>query len=233
MTPRQPPPDLPDPGEPVLPDDQSAAVGRRVRELALTVETPASRRARIDGQRAAAQRRRRPRLTVPALAAGGLAAVVAAVLVLAGVGGGGSTVPSVDDAVALALARPTAAAPAIDPANTTLIRAQVGGVPFPNYTYSWPRWRTAGVREDRIAGRSATTVVYRGPRGDVGYTIVDGKPLPEPAGARHVTAAGVRLAVLRRGDVTVVTWRRGGHTCVLAGRGEGVERQLVRFATWA
>jgi hypothetical protein len=76
-------------------------------------------------------------------------------------------------------------------------------------------------------------VTYRGPRGDVGYTIVDGAPLPEPGGARHVTANGVRLAVLRKGDATIVTWRRGGHTCVIAGRGKGVEGQLVKFASWA
>ena len=34
------------------------------------------------------------------------------------------------------------------------------------------------------SGRDAKTVVYRGPAGDVGYTIVDGKPLAEPGGAR-------------------------------------------------
>jgi hypothetical protein len=39
--------------------------------------------------------------------------------------------------------------------------------------------------------------------------------------------------VVHRGARTLVTWRRGGHTCVLAGRGPGVEQQLVRFATWA
>jgi hypothetical protein len=113
------------------------------------------------------------------------------------------------------------------------VRAQVDGVAFPNYTYAWPRWRTVGARQDRIDGRDATTVVYRGPLGDVGYTIVAGKPLAEPEGARYVSAGGLRLAVVRRDGATVVTWRRDGHTCVLAGRGPGVERQLVRFATWA
>jgi hypothetical protein len=67
----------------------------------------------------------------------------------------------------------------------------------------------------------------------VGYTIVDGAPLPEPGDARTVMAAGTKLKVYKTdGGATVVTWRRDGHTCVLAGRGAGVERQLVRFATW-
>ena len=77
-------------------------------------------------------------------------------------------------------------------------------------------------RQDRRLPRAA---------GDVGYTIVDGKPLAEPGGARIVERDGLRLAVLRKGDVDVVTWRRGGHTCVLASKGAGVE-QLIRFATW-
>ncbi|MCW2995871.1 MAG: hypothetical protein JWQ18_3366, partial [Conexibacter sp.] len=122
---------------------------------------------------------------------------------------------------------------AVDPANVQLVRAKVAGISFPNYEYAWPRWKTTGVRWDTVSGRKATTVVYRGPRGAVGYTIVDGKPLAVPAGARHVLAGGLDLAVVRRDGATVVTWQRDGHTCVLAGRGAGVERQLVKFATWA
>jgi hypothetical protein len=113
------------------------------------------------------------------------------------------------------------------------VHAQVAGITFPNYSYAWPKWMTTGVRRDHLSGRDATTVAYRGPRGDVGYTIVDGKPLEAPSGARHVRTGGVDLWILRRDGATVVTWQRDGHTCVLAGRGAGVERQLVKFATWA
>jgi hypothetical protein len=213
-----------------LPDDaESAAIGRHIQQLALEVEAPASLRMRLaDGDRTRGSQRR---FALPALGGLGLAALAAVVLVLVGIGGG-SRAPSVDDAVALALAPPTAPAPAIDPANTQLVRAQVGGITFPNYTYAWPKWTTKGVRRDRISGRDATTVFYRGPRGDVGYTIVDGKPLDPPSGARHVRAGGVDLSVLRRDGATIVTWQRDGHTCVLAGRGAGVEQQLVRFAAW-
>ena len=213
-----------------LPDDaESAAIGARIQQLALEVEAPASLRMRLaDGHRTTG---RRP-LTLPALGGLGLAALAAVVLVLVGLGGG-SSAPSVDDAVALALAPPTAPAPAVDPADMHLVRARIGGITFPNYTYAWPKWTTTGARRDRISGRDATTVIYRGPRGDVGYTIVDGKPLDPPSGARHVRAGGVDLSVLRRDGATIVTWQRDGHTCVLAGRGAGVERQLVRFASWA
>lgn len=219
------------PTEDPLPSDaESAAIGRRIQELALEVEAPASLRTRLAaGQRTAAGRRRR--FALPALV--GLAALAAVLLVLVGLGGGGSRAPSLDDAVALALAPPTAPAPAVDPTNMHLVRAQIGGITFPNYTYAWPKWSTTGARRDRVSGRDATTVFYRGPRGDVGYTIVDGRPLDPPSGARRVRAGGVDLMVLRRDGATVVTWERDGHTCVLAGRGAGVERQLVRFAGWA
>jgi hypothetical protein len=158
----------------------------------------------------------------------------AVVLAIAGLPGGGQTAaPSFDDAARLALARSTAPAPALDPIDTRLVAAHVGGLRFPNYAYAWPQWQTAGARSDHVGGRNAVTVTYRGPRGAVGYTIVDGAPLAEPAGARHVTAAGVRLAIVRRPGTTFVTWRRAGHTCVLATRVPGAEQQLVRFATWA
>jgi hypothetical protein len=223
---RTPPP----PEGPLPSDAESAAIGRRIQQLALEVEAPTNLRTRLaDGHQAT---RRRRRFALPALGGLGLAALAAVVLVLVGLGGG-SSAPSVDDAVALALAPPTASAPAVDPTNMHLVRAQIGGITFPNYSYAWPKWKTAGVRRDRISGRDATTVLYRGPRGDVGYTIVDGTPLNPPSGSRHVRAGGVDLSVLRRDGATVVTWQRDGHTCVLAGRGAGVERQLVRFAGWA
>jgi hypothetical protein len=225
---RTPPP--PSPEDRLTDDAESAAIGRHIQQLALKVEAPASLRTRLaDGQRTAG---RRHRFALPALGGLGLAALAAVVLVLVGMGGG-SSAPSVDDAVALALAAPTAPAPAIDTTNMHLVRAQIGGITFPNYTYAWPKWKTTGARRDRISGRDATTVTYRGPRGDVGYTIVDGKPLDPPSGARRVRAGGVDLSVVRRDGATIVTWQRDGHTCVLAGRGAGVERQLVRFASWA
>ncbi|HEY6762849.1 MAG TPA: hypothetical protein VI318_25325 [Baekduia sp.] len=225
---------LPDPPDhdPILSDADSEAVGRRIRELAQSVQAPPALRARLaeaERSRPSSARTwlRRPRVAVPALGATALAAVVAGILVFAG----GAAAPSVDQAAALALARPTAAAPATSGGVT--LDAGVGGVSFPNYSYMWPAWRAAGARHDTIDGRDTTTVTYRGPKGDVGYTIVDGKPLPAPSGARTLTRAGIKLSIYRKDGATVVTWRRGGHTCVLAGRSADVEPQLIRFATWA
>jgi hypothetical protein len=212
-------------------DPDGDAVGRLVHEAALTVQAPPALRTRLAEQERRAARPRR-RWALPAALAGAGLAAVAVVALLVG-GGGDPAAPSVAQAAALALARPTDPPPATDPADTTRVRAAVGDVAFPNYAYIWPKWHTAGVRRDRVGGRATVTVTYRGPAGDVGYTIIDGKPLPEPANARHVRAGGLRLAVVRRGGATVVTWRRGGHTCVLASRGRGVEPQLIRFATWA
>jgi hypothetical protein len=231
MTARRTETDPPD-RDPMLSDADSEAVGRRIRELAQTVQAPPSLRARLaEAEPARPSRARagwgRPRIAIGALAATGLAAIVAAVLVFSG----GAAGPTVDDAAALALARPTSAPPAVSGA--VALDAKVGDLSFPNYAYQWPAWKAAGARHDTIDGRDATTVTYRGPMGDVGYTIVDGEPLAQPDGARTVNQAGLKLSVYRKDGATIVTWRRGGHTCVLAGRTKGVERQLVKFATWA
>jgi len=215
---------------------QTDAVGLRIRAAAQSVEAPPRLRARLAEQRAAADTRRergahRARRRLPVVVAAGLAAV--AVAVVLAVSGGGASSPSFDQAAQLAISPPTSAAPASDPNDARIVQAAVGGVRFPNYAYQWPRWQAVGTRRDRLIGRDTVSVTYRGPAGDVGYTIVDGAPLKEPSGARHITAGGVRLAVVHRGARTLVTWQRGGHTCVLAGRGPGIEQQLVRFATWA
>jgi hypothetical protein len=214
------------------PDHDTEAIGRAIQAAARTVQAPAALRAGLAGQRARDGRRGAWRLGGrPALAAGLAALAAAVVLAVGGLPGGGGAGPSLDAAAALALARPTAAPPPVDAGNAALLHAQVGGVPFPNYAWSWEAWRTAGARQDRVGGRDATTVVYRGPAGDVGYTIVGGRPLEVPAGARHLTVAGVDLSVVRHGGATIMTWRRGGHTCVLAARNASVE-QLARFATY-
>jgi hypothetical protein len=217
-------------------DPDAEAAGAAVRAAALTVQAPPALRARVAEERLRAGRtapaRGGLRMRAGALAVGAAALALALLLVVGGLPGGGAGGPSVQDAAALALARPTAPAPAVDRSDATRLTAAVGRVRFPNYGWSWPGWRTAGARQDRVHGRDATTVTYRGPSGDVGYTIVAGRPLDEPGGARHMTSGGLRLAVLRSGGATIVTWRRGGHTCVLAARGASAD-ELVRFATYS
>jgi hypothetical protein len=225
--------------EPLLTPAESEAMGERIRALAGGLDAPPALRTWVRaaetarGPGRAPRPPRRPRLALAG--AGGLVAAAAAALVLAlvGGGGGGGGAPSVDAAAALALARPTAAAPATTGPADTQLAARVGEVTFPNYAYRWPEWKAAGIRHDTIGGRAATTVTYRGPAGDVGYTIVDGAPLPEPGAGRRIVAEGVPMRVFRKDGATVVTWRRDGHTCILAGRGAGAQERLVQFATWA
>jgi hypothetical protein len=216
--------------DPLLSDAESEAVGARIRELAQEVQAPLSLRTRLADQqeRAAAPRWfRRPRIALPALGGSLTAAAVAVALVV----GGGAAGPTVDDAAALALAHPTQGPPAV--VRVTNLDAEVGGITFPNYAYEWPKWKATGARHDRVGGRAATTITYSGPKGDVGYTIVDGKPLATPDHARHVTRSGIAFAIYtKEGGATVVTWQQDGHTCVLAGRGAGVESQLLKFASW-
>jgi hypothetical protein len=218
-------------------EPDTEAIGAAIQAAARTVQAPPQLRARIAEERLRSGRRAaggagRWAFRPPALAAGLAVAALAVTLVLSGLPGGGAGAPSVDDAVAVALARPTQAPPAVDGTNEAALRASVGGVAFPNYGWSLKQWRTTGARDDRVDGRATKTVVYRGPAGNVGYTIVDGKPLDEPDGAKIVNRNGLRLAVLKRGGTTVVTWRRGGHTCVLASKQAGAD-QLIRFATWS
>jgi hypothetical protein len=209
--------------------ERGEAFGGRIRELTGAIEAPPSLRRRVEEQRAPRPRRRR--IALPAALAGAMAAAAVAVALIVG---GGAAGPTVDDAAALALSSPTQPAPAIDTGDIHTVDVSVDGIHFPNYEYRWARWKAVGRRTDRLSGRDATTVTYRGPLGDVGYTIVDGKALDAPGSAKWVTRDGLRLAVVHRGDATVVTWQRDRHTCVLAGRsGPGMEERLVSFASWA
>jgi hypothetical protein len=217
-------------------DHDTDDIGAAISAAAQRVHAPDGLRARIDADRARAARRRRPARTWrPVLAGAGLAlaVVVVALAVLVGGGGGapGSAAPTVADAALAALRPSTGPAPAVDPRHRTLLRAGVGGVRFPEWEYAF-RWHAAGVRHDRLNGRGATTVSYDGPGGTrLGYAIVEAPALDVPAGGGVVQRAGVRYTVLRRGGATIVTWRRGDHTCVLAAHGVPANR-LVALAAW-
>jgi hypothetical protein len=193
---------------------------------AIDVSAPPALRATVEEQiHAAAARRRRPgrpwsglRWPVALPAAALAAAVVAIVLMLSGGAGRGG--PALGQAAALALSRPTQSAPA-DNGRTLEIAS---AVPFPY----WGRtvgWRAVGSRVDTLAGRKAVTVFYSAPgRTEVGYTIVSGRPLPVRGGTA-LERGGVRYAFLNQGSGRLVTWRRQGHTCVIAGR--AVNRGLL------
>ena len=110
-------------------------------------------------------------------------------------------------------------APAESAAKRDQLRLKVDGIPFPY----WGKvgWRTLGRRTDTVAGRRVETVFYAGHKGArVGYAIVSGSPLPV-SGGTTVVRHGTRYTLLNQGKARFVTWRRVGHTCVIAGRGIG------------
>ena len=154
----------------------------------------------------------------------GRGAVVAAVIVLAG--GGGA--PTIDEAAGLAALPPTEPAPAATrPADAP--RGRGRGARLPELER---RVRLAPpASADRVGDRDATTVYYEKEGDRIGYTIVSGDSLGRPPDAATRTVEGVEFAVARDGERTIVTWLRGGHSCVLSG--EDVDRStLVELAAW-
>jgi len=207
-------------------------VARQRRSLARTgalesEPVPESLREAVEGQRRAGGGRRRSRSgLVPRLGlAGGLATAAAALVIVLG---GGSAAPTVADAADLTTQPPLQPAPR--PAgDRTELTEDLEGVAFPNLRPPYG-WRAVGVRQDKVDGRKATVVYYaRGAR-RVAYVIVGGSALDRPDEGRSVVQGGVRYQTLRLHGRAAVTWRRGGHTCVITGRASGGE--LLALASY-
>jgi hypothetical protein len=131
--------------------------------------------------------------------------------------------PGVRTVAPVALRAPTSPAPAARPGGELLV-ARAGPIAFPTWTRVG--WHAVGARRDTVRGHDVRTVFYADAAGQrIGYAIADAS-LPV-AGGEHVTRRGVQLRVLARGSTSVVTWRRAGRTCILAGRGVPVERLLT------
>ena len=186
-------------------------------------QVPESLRTAVEADRPT--RRRRGRL-VPKLAVAGAVAVAAAV-VAAVVLTGGPGAPTVADAARLATQPPTAPAPAAT--GGTRLALGVGGTSFPDFARAYG-WHAVGVRHGRVDGRDATVVIYaKGPR-RLAYAIVSGNALPRPADGEATVLGGVEYQTVRLNGRLVVTWRRGGHTCVLIG--DAPRSELVKLASW-
>lgn len=163
------------------------------------------------------------------------AALVVVALVAVLLSSGSSSKPTVNQAALLALRQPTEPSPAESPGSKPTLQRQAAGIPFPYWKHELG-WTTSGARVDRFAGRPATTVFYSAPKPSggtarVGYTILSGTALPLPK-APAVEHHGVRYYVLSDHGATVVTWRRDGHTCILAARGLAPQT-LLHLAAWA
>lgn len=158
-------------------------------------------------------------------------AAVAAALALALSGSGGSTL-SLEQASAVALRPATIAAPGESSSDHAQLAAAVDGISFPYWGERFG-WRSAGARVDRVAGRTVKTVFYTDGKGrTVGYAIVAGKPAPSVGGSGHVVwRSGTAYRLTSARGVQVVTWKRDGHLCVVAGRGVD-SATLLTLASW-
>lgn len=191
-------------------------------------EVPESLRTAVDAHRRtvgshARSRRLAPRIGL-AVAVVAAAAAVAAILLNHGPGS-----PTVADAATLATQRPSAPAPPAAGKAGTRLAIAVEGVPFPDLA-AFAGWRADGVLSRRIDGRDATVVYYRKDGRHVGYVIVAGAGLARPETARTTYIRRVGYQTLRVDDRLAVTWRRGGHTCVLVG--QATRGELLKLASW-
>jgi hypothetical protein len=180
-----------------------------------------------DGIRARPPRARlrlRPAFAAALVAAAAAGAIVALVT-------GPPSPPTVLQASRLALRPATLPSPAENPHDRGVLVKSAAGIAYP-YWGGKLGWRTAGARTDTLAGRTVTTVFYAdGAARRIGYAIVAGRPLPIPNGA-VMSRRGVTFHALTAADgVTILTWRRAGHTCILAARGVSVGT-LAHLATW-
>ena len=119
---------------------------------------------------------------------------------------------------------------AVDPANKTLLKAEVDGVPFPNLHHEFT-WHQAGKRSDELDGRRMVTVFYERPGDRVGYTIISGEAIDPPAGARPSLENGVELSTTTADGKPIVTWLREGRTCVISGKGVSA-KDLREVTSW-
>ncbi|HWC85428.1 MAG TPA: hypothetical protein VG388_02745 [Solirubrobacteraceae bacterium] len=213
------------PGASTLLENERRAVAA-MRDAA-QVRAPLALRERIAADRARAGQAPHRRRAVLGGGLAGALAVVALALVLI-LPGGTPGAPSVSQAASLALRGPNAPPPppARDAPAVKLAR-DVDEVYFPNW--AGIGWKATGERVDRLDGRLLDTIYYRGYGRRIAYTIVGGSALAQPRGASLTVANHTPLRSLGRGRRAIVTWRRGGHTCILAGA-RVPDRVLLRLA---
>lgn len=198
-------------------DVQQRAVraARTVRSL----DDPAPERLRARVERERTRRARAAPRRLLRVAAGGVATACACVALALVVLPSGAGDPTVFEAAALAQRPASSATPARLPGRPGLLDRRAEGLDFPDWEAKF-RWRATGARVDELDGRRATTVFYENPGAvRIGYTILSGPAIDPPKGARVAVREGTELRIIERGGRRVVTWLRGGHTCVLSGAG--------------
>ncbi|MBV9309792.1 MAG: hypothetical protein JOZ73_03115 [Solirubrobacterales bacterium] len=208
--------------------EQEQRVVRALHETRETVRAPAGLRTRIEAQRPSRRTQTRRRATYGTALAGALAAAALALALVLPAGSPGG--PSVSQAASLALHGPSAPAPGPNrSAPNVKLDRDLEDVYFPNWTKTFGWWAT-GQRSDRIGGRKAATVYYQRGRARVAYTIISMPALRTPQ-AQITNLNGTEFRTFTSDGRTVVTWQRGGHTCVLSA--SGVNADVLReLAAW-
>lgn len=211
-------------------DEVLAERGRELVAAAVAVEhAPVGLRERLEADRVRASHSWRGQLRVLVPSVLGVLAIVATVTVIAVTGGGRA--PSVPTVALLTLRGHVGAAPAQAADRPRLLDVAVDGIAFPYWGGKFG-WEAIGRRSDRVGGRDTTTVFYRGRSGaEIGYAIVSGDALEVPSG-RRVVRAGVTFVVADDGPRQIVTWRRGGHTCVISSPDAVPTAKLLELAAW-
>ena len=120
--------------------------------------------------------------------------------------------------------------PAPDRANPTVLEKHLEGVTFPDWSKKFGS-RAEGARTDRLDGRRAETVFYTHHGHRIGYTVISGEPLEPPEGAQTIRRNGVEIHRYKDGDRTVVTFERGGLTCILSSHVVHADTPL-KLAAW-
>jgi len=204
----------------------AAALAAQRRALALVaaldVEAPAELHARV---RALAQPpvRRQPHRRVAARTA--LVAALAVVILVAALARSQSQ-PDVHSVLGLTLSAATQPAPAVNARDHATLDVAVNRTVFPNWRSRG--WHTTGARLDNLDGHVVETVYYTAEGYErVGYSIVGGAALRVGGWQRTITQRGVRYWVIDSRGASVLTWRRDGHTCVLASRRVPVQALLA------
>ncbi len=164
------------------------------------------------------------------LVAASMTAALVAVVVVVITAGGQSSHPTVLQASRLATRPPHASVRSPSGHRQTLPGVTGAGLTYP-YLEDQFGYRAVGVRYDRFAGRTATTVLYSRGTSRVAYQIVSGPPLKLGQRSWTVWHHGVQFWMLHSPRGPIVTWMRHGRTCVLVGTGTGVP-VMLRLASW-
>ena len=163
--------------------------------------------------------------------AGAVAVAVVAIAIVVGLGGG-SPALSLRQVTAPTLRAATLPAPRESETHHAQVAAAVDGVPFPYWGERFG-WHTTGARDDRLDGRTVTTVFYANAAGRrIGYAILAGSPAPQVSGGVIAWRGGMPYRLLTENGVSVVVWQREGHLCVLSGNGVP-GTALLRLASWS